>query len=290
MKSDDIINDRENGIERLLEIMRRLRDPETGCPWDIEQDFNSIAPYTIEEAYEVADAIARGDMEELREELGDLLLQVVFHARMAEEAGHFAFPEVVEAIVGKMIFRHPHVFGAAHQRGRVEADFWERAKEAERRGKGPSGPENEEERVTSALDGVALALPALVRAEKLQKRAARAGYDWPDAAGVVEKIAEEAEEVRTAAATGDAAATFHEIGDLLFSVVNLARHLGVDAEAALRAANDRFARRFRHAEAAAREKGRMLDSLTAEELDGLWREAKAAEKAVAGGDDDEERV
>ena len=247
-------------IATLLAVMRRLRDPERGCPWDVRQTFASIAPYTIEEAYEVADAIARGDMNELRDELGDLLLQVVFHARMAEEAGHFAFPDVVEAIVAKMIFRHPHVFGDGKP---PPADFWERAKEAEREHSGKAAG--------GALDDVPLALPALTRAVKLQKKAARAGYDWPDASGVLDKLAEEARELAVAQ---DPAAREEELGDVLFTLVNLARHLKIDPEKALRVANDKFARRFRAAERAAAEGGRKLTDLSAEELDALWESVK----------------
>ncbi len=257
-----------NDIETLLAVMRALRDPQTGCPWDREQTFETIAPYTIEEAYEVADAIARGDMAELKKELGDLLLQVVFHARMAEEAGHFAFPDVVAAIVKKLIFRHPHVFGPEEERGKVTPDFWEKAKEAERAAEGRPAEES------SALDGIASALPALMRAEKLQKRAARVGYDWPDMQGVAEKVCEEARELADAAKEMDQAAMEEEVGDLLFSVVNLARHLGVDAETALRKASDKFERRFRAAEHLARERGQSLRDLSAQELDELWNAAK----------------
>ena len=266
-------------IATLLEVMRRLRDPETGCPWDREQTFATIAPYTIEEAYEVLDAIERGDMADLREELGDLLLQVVFHARMAEEEGHFAFPDVVCAIVEKLIFRHPHVFGSAEERGQVAPDFWEKAKERERAAKnGEKAAEKAEERAApSLMDDVALALPALMRAEKLQKRAARAGFDWPDAAGVAEKIAEEARELAEAAAGKQQQAVKEELGDLRFSVVNLARHLKVDPEAALRRANDKFARRFRHMEQQARQQGHDLADLSPAQQDALWQQAKQAD-------------
>jgi nucleoside triphosphate diphosphatase len=215
-------------IARLVAIMARLRDPERGCDWDRVQTFATIAPYTIEEAYEVADAIARGDIDELRDELGDLLLQVVFHARMAEEAGDFALPDVIAAISDKMERRHPHIFGDADA-----SPGWEQIK-AEERGEKASD--------TSALAGVALSLPALLRAEKLQKRASRVGFDWPDASGARDKVAEEIAEVETA--TCDAERE-EEIGDLLFAVVNWARKLGVEPEAALRAANAKFERRFR---------------------------------------------
>ena len=272
-RKDDPTQMNPHDIETLLAVMRRLRDPEGGCPWDREQTFETIAPYTIEEAYEVADAIARGDMAELKKELGDLLLQVVFHARMAEEAGHFAFPDVVAAIVEKLIFRHPHVFGSEEERGKVAPDFWEKAKEAERAAEGKTADEKSE------LDGIASALPALMRAEKLQKRAARVGYDWPNAQGVAKKVCEEARELAQAAKDMDKAAVEEEVGDLLFTVVNLARHLGVDAETALRKANDKFERRFRSAEHLARERGQSLRDLSAEELDDLWNAVKIGEKA-----------
>ncbi len=269
--SDDPERMDRREIETLLAVMRRLRDPERGCPWDVEQTFETIAPYTIEEAYEVADAISRGNMEDLREELGDLLLQVVFHARMAEEEGHFAFPDVVQAINDKMIFRHPHVFGAEHERGRVQEGFWERAKDAEKARKATAGKDEP----VSVLDDVPLALPALTRAEKLQKRAARAGYDWPDAEGVLTKLNEELTELQEAVRKGDRDGMEDELGDLLFTIVNLARHLKVDPEKALRRANDKFSRRFRVAERMAQEKGHALDALSADELDALWNAAKA---------------
>ena len=265
------LNPRE--IETLLEIMRRLRHPEHGCPWDREQTFDTIAPYTIEEAYEVADAIARRDHDELKKELGDLLLQVVFHARMAEEEGLFDFHDVVAAIVNKLIFRHPHVFGPPQQRGRVAHDFWEKAKEAERAAETRKDAARQEK---SALDGIAAALPALMRAQKLQKRAAREGYDWPDASGVLDKISEEARELTEAANAGDATRTEEELGDLLFTVVNLARHLNVDAETALRNAADRFEQRFRAAESLARRQGKALRDLSPAQLDELWQQAKRA--------------
>ncbi|WP_242146338.1 nucleoside triphosphate pyrophosphohydrolase [Sphingomonas sp. BAUL-RG-20F-R05-02] len=245
-------------IERLLTIMARLRDPALGCEWDRAQTFASIAPYTIEEAYEVADACERGDMAELRDELGDLLLQVVFHSRMAEEAGHFAFADVVTSISDKMERRHPHIFGDAANGG---DHLWEQIKADERAAKASSG----------ALDGVAIGLPALLRAEKLQKRAARVGFDWPDASGPRAKIDEELSEVARATTHTERA---EEIGDLLFAVVNWAKHLGVDAEAALRAGNAKFERRFRTMEA--------LDpAMASRDLDAqeeLWRQAKSAEK------------
>lgn len=248
-------------IERLVAIMARLRDPERGCEWDLTQDFATIAPYTIEEAYEVADAIARNDMADLKDELGDLLLQVVFHSRMAEEAGHFTLADVVTAISDKMERRHPHLFGVAQDDVPPSSPGWEQIKAAERAGKASAN-----ERV-SALDGVAVALPALMRAEKLQKRAARIGFDWPDSSGPRAKIDEEIEEIETAEPRDQA----DEIGDLLFAVVNWARHLGVDPEAALRAGNAKFERRFRAMEAQAGDNFAMLD-LDAKEA--LWQAVK----------------
>lgn len=243
-------------IDRLLTIMARLRDPHTGCEWDRAQNFASIAPYTIEEAYEVADACHRGDMADLKDELGDLLLQVVFHARMAEEAGHFAFDDVVAAISDKMERRHPHIFGDQAEGGH---HLWEQIKDAERGAKGATG----------ALDGVAHALPALQRAEKLQKRAGRVGFDWPDASGARAKIDEELVEVE--AATDDERA--EEIGDLLFAVVNWARKLGVDPEAALRHGNAKFETRFRAMEAIA---GDAFAGLSLDEKEALWVCVKSA--------------
>lgn len=248
-------------ITPLIAIMARLRDPENGCPWDVRQTFATIAPYTIEEAYEVADAIDRGDMAGLCDELGDLLLQTVFHARMAEEAGHFAFQQVVDAICDKMIRRHPHVFGDGE-----ESPGWEEIKAAERR----SGQDAED---GSVLAGVAGALPALLRAEKLQKRAARTGFDWPDEEGVFTKVLEELDEVRSAASTAERE---EEIGDLLFAVTNLARHMKVDPEQALRAANRKFERRFRAMEAGA---GENFASLSLKAKEELWRDVKNNEKS-----------
>ena len=246
-------------IDRLVAIMARLRDPVSGCEWDTVQTFATIAPYTIEEAYEVADAIERADMADLKDELGDLLLQVVFHARMAEEAGDFALKHVVAAICDKMERRHPHIFGDAAKGGHY---LWEQIKAAERGAKGAE----------SALDGVAIGLPALLRAEKLQKRAARTGFDWPDASGPRAKIDEELVEVETAA---NDAEREEEVGDLLFAVVNWARKLGVDPEAALRAANAKFERRFKAMEAADDKfSERCLD-----EQEALWQRAKDAERS-----------
>ncbi len=261
-------------IETLLAIMARLRDPDGGCPWDLEQTFETIAPYTLEEAYEVADAIARGDRDELRDELGDLLLQVVFHARMAEEAGDFAFGDVVEAISSKMIRRHPHVFSD------VDADTpaavkgsWERIKAEERAAKA------EGETPASALDGVPLALPALVRAVKLQKRAARVGFDWPETVQVLDKLAEETRELVDEAKAGAAPErVMDELGDILFVYANLARHLDVDPEQALMGTNAKFERRFRRVEALLAEQGRTPDDATLEEMDALWDRAKREER------------
>lgn len=245
-------------IMPLANVMARLRDPQTGCPWDIQQDFASIAPYTVEEAYEVADAIERDDMAALRDELGDLLLQVAFHSRMAEQAGHFALQDVIDGITEKMIRRHPHVFEEGSRREDGHAQ-WEAIKAAERADRDPD---------PSALAGVASALPALLRAEKLQKRAARTGFDWPDTVGVIAKIEEELEEVRQA---GTAEERQEEVGDLLFAVVNLARHLKVDAETALRAANAKFEHRFRTMESLA---GDAFAGLTLDDKEALWQRAK----------------
>ena len=255
-------------IDRLIAIMARLRDPAGGCPWDREQDFASIAPYTIEEAYEVADAIARADLAALKDELGDLLLQVVFHARMAEEAGYFGFADVADAISDKMVRRHPHVFGDAEIASvAAQNEAWEAHKAAERAAKG--GPQ-------SVLDGVALALPALLRAGKISRRAARIGFDWPDARAVIPKIAEEIAEVEAEIDKGGGpAAIEEEIGDLLFAVANLARKLEVEPETALRHATAKFERRFRAVEELARERG-IGDDLDA--LEALWREVKSSEK------------
>ncbi len=241
-------------IERLVAIMARLRDPSRGCEWDVAQTFSTIAPFTIEEAYEVADAIERDNLADLKDELGDLLLQVVFHARIAEEAGHFALPDVVAAIADKMERRHPHIFGDATD-GRHQ--LWEQLKADERDAKGAK----------SALDGVAMAIPALLRAQKLQTRAARVGFDWPDAAGPREKIDEEIAEIEAASAD----TIEEEIGDLLFAVVNWTRHLGLDPEAALRAGNAKFERRFRAMEALA---GDAFAALPLDDKEALWQRVK----------------
>ena len=267
--------DPDAATSRLVAIMARLRDPQTGCPWDIVQDFDTIAPYTIEEAYEVADAIARRDMGDLRDELGDLLLQVVYHARMAEEAGHFDFAAVAEAISEKMVRRHPHVFGEEDRDKSPEQQTrdWEAIKAAERGD--PAGP-------VSALDGVAAGLPALTRAVKLQNRAARVGFDWPDAGAVLDKIAEETAELVEAQAEGDAAKLAEEYGDLMFVMANLARHLKIDPEAALRAANRKFTRRFQGVEAALARAGKRPDESDLAEMDALWEAGKRAERAGSG--------
>ncbi|MWD26125.1 nucleoside triphosphate pyrophosphohydrolase [Aquicoccus sp. SCR17] len=271
--SDDLIHDPAGGVPRLLEIMRRLRDPETGCPWDVEQDFASIAPYTIEEAYEVADAIERDAMDELRGELGDLLFQAVFHAQMAEEAGHFDFDDVVRGIADKMVDRHPHVFGEESRDKSAEQQVvdWETIKAKERAGKAQKG----------ALDGVAVGLPALLRAVKLQKRAARVGFDWPETEQVLDKIAEEMRELVEAREKLTATEIEEEMGDLLFVMANLARHLDVDPEAALRGANSKFLRRFKHIERELEANGKTPGQSDLTEMDALWDDAKRAEKARA---------
>lgn len=252
-------------IQKLLDIMRKLRDPENGCPWDVQQSFATIAPYTIEEAYEVADAIAREDIPGLRGELGDLLLQVVFHAQMADEGGHFDFDDIARGIAEKMIRRHPHVFGSKEERetGKVDGS-WEEIKEQERAAAGDS----------SALAGVTRALPALKRAQKLGKRAARVGFDWPDRHGVRAKIHEELDELDAAVGAGDRAGVEDELGDLLFAAVNLARHLDIDPEKALTAANYKFERRFREMEAVVTGKGRAIRDCSLEALEQEWQAAK----------------
>ncbi|TQV65498.1 MAG: nucleoside triphosphate pyrophosphohydrolase [Halothiobacillaceae bacterium] len=263
-------------MRALLELMAALRHPEQGCPWDVKQSFATIAPYTLEEAYEVLEAIARQDMGELREELGDLLFQVVYHARMAEEAGHFGFDDVARGIVDKMVRRHPHVFGEVRHADEAGVKAaWEAQKAAERAAKG--GPEQP----PSALDGVALALPALTRAVKLQKRAARQGFDWPDADAVFPKIDEELAELREGIAAGDRANVFEEIGDLLFAITNLARKLGMDPEAALRGCNDKFIRRYQGMETVAEGRKVRLADLTLDEQEAIYREVKA--RLATGG-------
>ncbi|WP_102224408.1 nucleoside triphosphate pyrophosphohydrolase [Acidimangrovimonas sediminis] len=272
--SERLVHDPEGGIDRLVEIMRRLRDPEGGCPWDLEQDFATIAPYTIEEAYEVADAIDRAAWGELQGELGDLLFQSVYHAQMAAEAGHFDFADVVRGVSDKMVSRHPHVFGDESRDKSAEQQTadWEKIKAAERAGKAERG----------ALDGVAAGLPGLTRAVKLQNRAARVGFDWPSTDEVIDKIAEEARELVEARAEMTEAEVFEEFGDLMFVVANLARHLKIDPEQALRAANAKFTRRFGAVEAALAERGKRPEDSDLAEMDALWDAAKAAEKATQG--------
>lgn len=269
-------------IERLIEIMAALRTPGTGCPWDLEQDFASIAPYTIEEAYEVADAIARGDLVDLKDELGDLLLQVVFHARMAQEQGSFAFPDVVEAITTKLIRRHPHVFGDARDLSPAEVKaLWGQIKAQEKadkaRARAEAGlPEPPEAR--GVLAGVPTTLPALTRAWKLQAKASTVGFDWNDARLVLDKIREETAEIDEALASGDNAAIKEEIGDLLFVIANLARHVDADPEACLTAANAKFERRFAGIEAALEQDGRKPADASLDEMEALWQRVKRAER------------
>ena len=267
-------------ISRLLEIMAQLRTPGTGCPWDLEQDFSTIAPYTIEEAYEVADAIARGDLDDLRDELGDLLLQVVYHARIAEEQNAFAFGDVVEAITRKMIRRHPHVFADADGRltppgvksawDRIKAE--EKAERAARRTRADASP-------GSLLSGVKTGQPALTRAMALQRKASSVGFDWNDPRAVLHKIREEADEIEAALDRGDADQLAEETGDLLFALVNLARHVRADPELALRRTNAKFERRFAYIERALAAQGRSLDGATLDDMDALWDEAKKSEGA-----------
>jgi len=271
----DAPNDSAAAIERLLTIMAKLRDPEGGCPWDLEQSFATIAPHTIEEAYEVADAIERGDMAHLKDELGDLLFQVVFYAQMSRETGGFDFAEVADSISNKMIRRHPHVFSEDKiDSAAAQTVAWEAQKEAERRAAAELAGTK-----PSALDGVIPGLPALLRAVKLQKRAARVGFDWPEALQVLAKIAEEVSEIRHEMANGGGPDRLRdEVGDLLFAVVNLARHLEVDPEGALRGANAKFERRFRRIEALLSETGREAKDASLDELEALWVRAKAEER------------
>ena len=268
-------------IRRLIDTMAALRDPIGGCPWDVQQTFASIAPFTIEEAYEVADAIERGATEDLREELGDLLLQVVFHARMAEEAGFFDFGGVVEAITAKLVRRHPHVFGDAGALTSADVKaLWGRIKADEKRAKLASEARDGRpaETKSGALDGVPLALPALSRAMKLQEKAGKVGFDWNDVRAVLEKIREEVTEVEAEIAQGSAHALSSEVGDLIFAAVNLARHLKVDPEAALRGANAKFERRFAHIENRLAEGGRTPEGASLDEMERLWNEAKSEER------------
>lgn len=253
-------------LDRLLHIMERLRDPERGCPWDREQDWGTIAPHTIEEAYELADAIARVDVDAVRDELGDVLFQVVFQARIAQERGLFDFEAVAATIADKLERRHPHVFGEARiESAAAQTLAWERHKRAEREARGHG---------TGALDGVTLGLPALTRAAKLGARAARVGFDWPDAAGVMEKVQEEVAELQGELGTGDRGRIGEELGDLLFALVQASRHLGIDAEAALRDANAKFERRFRHVEALLARDGLTPTDVDMQRLDALWDAAK----------------
>lgn len=273
----------DRDIARLIEIMAALRTPGTGCPWDLEQDFSSIAPYTVEEAYEVADAIARNDLVDLKDELGDLLLQVVFHARMAEEAGAFAFPDVVEAITSKLIRRHPHVFGNARDLSPAEVKaLWGQIKAQERADKARARAEaglSEQVDAEGVLAGVPTALPALTRAWKLQARASTVGFDWKDARLVLDKIREETAEIEEALESGDQAAIAEEIGDLLFVVANLARHVDADPEACLAAASAKFERRFAGIEASLAGEGRKPTEASLDELEALWQRVKQAERA-----------
>jgi ATP diphosphatase len=273
-------------IDRLLEIMAALRTPGTGCPWDLEQDFSTIAPYTLEEAYEVADAISRGDLGDLRDELGDLLLQVVFHARMAQEQGAFDFGGVVEAITTKLLRRHPHVFGEARGLSPKEVEgLWDRIKaeeKAERATRGGPDGNRQESAHESALAGVPAAMPALTRALKLQDKAGKVGFDWNDPLAVLSKIREECDEIEAEIASGDRVKATAEVGDLLFAVVNLARHLSADPEATLRATNEKFMRRFHSIEQALSAQGKRPQETTLAEMDALWDAAKAAEGKPAG--------
>lgn len=270
MTDNTLIFDPDGGMPRLLEIMRRLRDPQTGCPWDIAQDFDSIAPYTIEEAYEVADAIARKDWAELEGELGDLLLQTVYHTQMGSEAGLFDFDSVVKYVADKMVSRHPHVFGNESRDKSPEQQTvdWEKIKAAERAGKAQG----------RTLDGVAIGLPALTRAVKLQKRAARVGFDWPDTSQVIDKIVEESAELVEARDSLTQAEVEEEYGDLLFVVANLGRHLGIEPETALRAANAKFTRRFEGVEDRLHKIGKTPAQSNLAEMDALWDDVKLSEK------------
>lgn len=270
MADNPLIHDPIGGMPRLLEIMRRLRDPESGCPWDIEQDFSTIAPYTIEEAYEVADAIERREWSELKSELGDLLLQTIFHAQIAQDKGLFAFDEIVNGISDKMVARHPHVFGdeSRDKSAEQQTKDWETIKAAERAAQKQSG----------VLDGVAVGLPALLRAVKLQKRAARVGFDWPEVTQVLDKISEEVTELKDASANSTPDHVEEEFGDLLFVMANLARHMDIDPESALRRANAKFTRRFERIEALLAQSGKSPQESNLEEMDALWDQAKAEEK------------
>ena len=265
-------------IARLIEIMAALRTPVSGCPWDLEQNFATIAPYTIEEAYEVADAISRGDLDDIKDELGDLLLQVVFHARMAQEQNAFAFPDVVQAITEKLIRRHPHVFGDKSGMKTAEVNVqWDQIKAEEKAARERAGRAPAPGR-QGALSGVSSGLPALTRALKLQQKASKVGFDWNDPKAVLAKIREETQEIEAELESGTRAHVEAEIGDLMFALVNLARHVEVDTESALRATNLKFERRFAAIEDALGAQGKSPADATLEEMDALWNEAKKAEK------------
>jgi MazG family protein len=263
-----------DALQRLLEIMTRLRDPQHGCPWDLRQSYATIVPYTLEEAYEVADAIERGDMDGLRDELGDLLFQIVFYSQIAREEGHFDFEQVARGICDKMIRRHPHVFADAKYRDESELRHaWEQHKEAERAQRGAQSQ-------TSQMDGVARALPALIRAEKLQRRAARVGFDWPDARGAFAKTREELDEIEAEMAAGDRERLQDELGDVLFAMVNVVRLLGLDAEQTLSQANAKFERRFRAMEQNLAAAGEAMQALSLEQLDAVWEAVKRDEEGT----------
>lgn len=260
-----------SSIDQLLGIMARLRDPDGGCPWDLKQTFSTVAPYTIEEAYEVADAIDRDDLADIKEELGDLLFQVVFHARMGEELGAFRFDDVVDVVSEKLIRRHPHVFASSGGIDEAEVNRrWEEEKAAERERKHGQAD-------ASALSGVTRGLPSLLRAEKLQRKAARVGFDWPDCQPVMAKIREELDEVEDALVHDDADHVEEEIGDVLFAVVNLARHCGVDADTALRRTNEKFTRRFQAIEQTVQASGRTMEAVSLEEMEEIWEAVKKAQ-------------
>jgi ATP diphosphatase len=302
MTQNDRPNTATGALQRLIEIMAALRTPGTGCPWDLEQTFQTIAPYTIEEAYEVADAIGRGDLADLKDELGDLLLQVVYHSRMAEEKGAFAFADVADAVNAKMIRRHPHVFGSQEERAAgAQPDFWARIKAQERAAKAaertrlasPGTQAPATAHGSKLLADVPVGLPALTRAIKLQDKAARVGFDWPDIAPVFAKMKEEIAELeevaleadpRSARAQGsaDVAAIEEELGDMLFVMANIARHLKLDPETALRKANDKFTRRFAYIERRLSEMGKTPEESSLEEMDALWNEVRAKDKAERG--------
>lgn len=273
-------------ISRLIEIMAALRTPVTGCPWDLEQDFATIAPYTIEEAYEVVEAISRGDLDDLKEELGDLLLQVVFHAQMASEQNAFAFGDVVEAITRKMIRRHPHVF--ADKDGNLAShhvkEVWDRIKAEEKAERAARRPAEETPKHKSLLAGVKAGQPALTRAMELQRKASTVGFDWNDPRAVLQKIREEADEIEAALDRNDKQEIAEETGDLMFALVNLARHVDADPEAALRATNAKFERRFAHIERSLEAQGRTLEQASLAEMDALWNEAKTEKRKMPAAD------